>query len=499
LFYNIPARRKFLRTTATENAAIAEILSTYALAYPERRFSLQIEGRQSLQSPGNGKLEDAIIAVYGVDVAKEMIELPRVEEEESGIAVDGYIGGPALHRPNRKYITLFVNGRAVRSPLVQTAIEQAYQSVVPTGRHPVVVLRIQVPPEEVDVNVHPQKQEIKFARGDEVFGAVQRAVRRRLIEAAPVHRYSRPGTPLDEPDTATDWRAFVRSAYEGTSGAGERGEGRGDPGGRPSGGHPSPEDTSGFAPRPSEAGQRRGAEYWEQVARQHAGSGPAEAAIEPAANTQLAFGDHAQPSDDASYYDIEGSSRLPPLRVLGQVHKTFIVCEGPDGLYLVDQHTAHERVLLERFRRARERQAVPAQRLLSPLTLELVPQQLPVVEEQQEALLHLGFEIEPFGGLLVIVRSLPEPIQHHPDPAAALAEILDGAIADRSGLSWEERLVMYAACRGAVKAGDSLTLDEMRDLMRQLEETDLSRTCAHGRPTVVRLSHTQLEREFGRR
>ncbi|MDQ4076814.1 MAG: hypothetical protein M3220_11295, partial [Chloroflexota bacterium] len=252
--------------------------------------------------------------------------------------------------------------------------------------------------------------------------------------------------------------------------------------------------------RSSRAG-RRDAGYWEQVAARREAEEAKEAAAvaAPEPNGQLSFGDQMQPAEDAGYYDLEGGSRLPPLRVLGQIHKTFIVCEGPDGLYLVDQHTAHERVLLERFRRERARKSVPAQRLLSPLTLELTPQQMALVEEQQETLLRLGFEIEPFGGLMVIVRSLPKAIQHHPDPAAALAEILDGAIADRSGLSWEERLVMYAACRGAVKAGDTLTLDEMRDLMRQLEETDLSRTCAHGRPTVVRLSQAQLEREFGRR
>ncbi len=496
LFYNVPVRRKFLRTTATENGAVSDVLSTYALAYPERRFALTIEGRQVFQTAGSGKLEDALIAVYGVEMAGEMIPLPLVEDEASGITVDGYLGGPALHRPNRKYITLFVNGRAVRSPIIQTAIEQAYQSVVPTGRHPVVVLRVTVPPDEVDVNVHPQKQEVKFARSDEVFGAVQRAVRRRLIEAAPVHRYGRPTEPV-APSGTEGWQSFDRSRFEGSGGAGEQpAADERDPS------EPAPPDEGAVeregAPR-GERPARRDASHWEQVAAQREAQAAPEPPPSPLAGGQYSFGDSLPPAEGAGYYDVAGSSRLPPLRVLGQIHRTFLVCEGPDGLYLVDQHTAHERVLLERFRRARARQAVPAQRLLAPLTLELTPQQLALVEGQQETLLRLGFEVEPFGGLMVIVRSLPEIIQHHPDPAAALAEILDGAIADRSGLSWEERLVMYAACRGAVKAGDALSLDEMRDLMRQLEETDLSRTCAHGRPTVVRLSQAQLEREFGRR
>lgn len=499
LFFNVPARRKFLRTNATENSLISEILSTYALAYPACRFSLTLDGRQSLQSPGNGSLEDAVIAVYGVEVARAMIPLPRVADEESGIAVDGYLGGPALHRPTRKYITLFVNGRAVKSPVLLTAIQQAYQSVTPTGRFPVVVLRIEVPPDEVDVNVHPQKLEVKFARSDEVFGTIQRAVRRRLIEASPVHSYTRPAEPVAAPseeaagdEEGSDWHAFDRSRYAGTGGEGEGGEAVAPA--RP------PEGTGrvvGGADRFTPASGRRGRDYWEQVAAQREAPAPPLAPLPEEASGQLGMDLPSAPG--TGYQDERGGSRLPPLRVLGQIHKTFLICEGPDGLYLIDQHTAHERVLLERFQKERARQAVPAQRLLAPLTLELTPQQMALVEEQQDTLLRLGFEVEPFGGQMVMVRALPKLIQHHPDPAAALAEILDGAISDRSGLSWEERLVMYAACRGAVKAGDTLTEEEMRDLIRQLEQTDLSRTCAHGRPTVVRLSHAQLEREFGRR
>jgi DNA mismatch repair protein MutL len=277
-------------------------------------------------------------------------------------------------------------------------------------------------------------------------------------------------------------------------------------------------DNAGFSRQPSAStrphfgGQRRDSSFWTEVARERAnldrGSQQADEAASPSqfeaqglvpnqAKEQMKM--QMPAAKGAGYQDERGASRLPPLRVLGQIHKTFLVCEGPDGLYLIDQHTAHERILLERFQRERARQAVPSQRLLTPLTLELTPQQIALVEEQEDLLLSLGFEIAPFGGLMVQVRALPNLIQHHPDPAAALAEILDGTIADRSGLSWEDRLVMYAACRGAVKAGDLLKLDEMEDLIRQLERTDLSRTCAHGRPTVVRLSHQQLEREFGRR
>jgi DNA mismatch repair protein MutL len=497
LFYNVPARRKFLRTTATENGAIAEIVSTYALAYPDHRFSLSLDGRQVVQTNGSGKLSDAIVAVYGVEVVRQMIDLPLVEDDAHGIQLDGYIGGPALSRPNRKFITLFVNGRAIKSQILLAAIQQAYQGVVPTGRFPVVVLRLTVPPDMIDVNVHPQKMDVKFARSDELFGLVQKVIRRRLIEASPVHRLMRgveaigdvesgesgtqeaeSGKPKAENDTG-DW---MDGRYTGTGGRGELGL------------PPEPQP-------PTHPGHRRGAEYWEErTERQPSPFTPPQTGdftAYPTDGGQMEM--PLPPPPGAGYTDERGGTKLPPLRVLGQIHKTYLICEGPDGLYLIDQHTAHERVLLERFQKERARTAVPSQKLLSPLGLELTPQQVALVEEQQDVLLRLGFEVEPFGGLMVMVRAMPTVLQNHPDPAAALAEVLDGAIRDRSGLSWEERIVMYAACRGAVKAGDDLTLEEMRDLIRQLEQCNLARTCAHGRPTVVRLSQAQLEREFGRR
>lgn len=483
LFFNVPARRKFLKTVATESGLISDIVSQYALAYPERRFVLVIDGRTSFSSPGSGSLYDALIAVYGLDVAKLMLEVPTARDEETGIAVGGYVGGPALHRANRKYISLFVNGRYVRNSLLITALDQAYQGVVPTGRHPVVVLSIEVPPSEVDVNVHPQKQEVKFARSDEVFRVVQRAVRRTLVEKAPVHQFTRPAQPIAVPRTSP--RQSEETAPSPVS--------RPEPDERAIRPRNIPDD---WEPAPTRwaAGRldRRGpAREWQRPSSTESPQPEPEAGQLDLGLPKPREGDYAN--------EESGGNRLPPLRVLGQTLQTYIICEGPDGLYLIDQHTAHERVLLERFRAQRARNAVPSQELLEPLSLELTPQQLALVEEQRETLRRLGFVVEPFGGQVVLVRALPEVVRDHPDPAGAIAEILDGAIADRSELSWEERLVMYAACRGAVKAGDVLTHDEMRDLIRQLEQCDLSRTCAHGRPTVVRLSQAQLEREFGRR
>jgi DNA mismatch repair protein MutL len=428
LFFNTPARRKFLRSTATEAAWIANLVSSYALAYPERRFTLINDGRRALQSPGTGDLHDALIAVYGMDVRRQMLPLP---DDDESIRVTGYVGVPSLHRANRKYITCFVNGRWVRDAMLNAAVTQAYRGVVPTGRFPVAVVHVRLPTGDLDVNVHPAKTEVKFRDSNAVFRAVERKVRRVLVDEAPVAAAQR----------------LTRRA-EGS------------------------EPIPGFG-----------------------GRSTAQGAL--ALEVQRTAG-MARPGDEVPLVDEHVPRRLPVLRVLGQVHQTYIIAEGPDGLYLIDQHTAHERVLLERLRGQRARMAVPSQSLLEPVAVEFSPEQQAIVEEQRETLAALGFALEPFGGNTWLVRAIPEVLRRS-DCAAALAEILDNAWRDRSELSWEERVLMYAACRGAVKAGDPLSMQEMRSLIRQLEETDMSRTCAHGRPTVIRLSQAQLEREFGRR
>jgi len=295
----------------------------------------------------------------------------------------------------------------------------------------VAVVHVRLPTGDLDVNVHPAKTEVKFRDSNAVFRAVERKVRRVVVDEAPVAAAQR----------------LTRRA-EGS------------------------EPIPGFG-----------------------GRSTAQGAL--ALEVQRTAG-MARPGDEVPLVDEHVPRRLPVLRVLGQVHQTYIIAEGPDGLYLIDQHTAHERVLLERLRGQRARMAVPSQSLLEPVAVEFSPEQQAIVEEQRETLAALGFALEPFGGNTWLVRAIPEVLRRS-DCAAALAEILDNAWRDRSELSWEERVLMYAACRGAVKAGDPLSMQEMRSLIRQLEETDMSRTCAHGRPTVIRLSQAQLEREFGRR
>ena len=441
LFRSVPARLKFLRQPQTETGHIHTVITRYALAYPEIRFSLTADARQTFQSLGNGKLYDVLIAVYGLDVAEKTIEVSSVwdsgpAEGTSGEApvaprclVHGYASTPALHRANRTYITFFVNRRWIQDRSLAHAVAQAYHTLLPVGRHPLAVLLIGMDPAEVDVNVHPTKREVKFRNGRSVFSAVQSAVRHALIDRSPVPMLDR--SPRTWP--APDWerRQSLISAGQGD---------------------PSPSQLAMELYRP---------------------------------------GDQPPPV---------GPVRLPLLRVVGQVGQTYIVAEGPQGLYLIDQHAAHERILYEQMMTEHGQEAVASQTLLEPLNLDLDPALAGQLGENLSFLNDVGFSIEPFGGTSYLVRAVPS-ILVVPDVRTALVDILellrqgDDPLAAQA----EERLIAAVCKRAAIKAGQTLTSEEMQQLVRQLEQCESPRTCPHGRPTVLHFSVDQLEKEFGRR
>ncbi|MCR4405786.1 MAG: DNA mismatch repair endonuclease MutL [Anaerolineae bacterium] len=437
LFYNIPARLKFLRSETTERQHIDQLITRYAMAYPQLRFSVTHEGRLTFQSTGSGQLSDVLIKVYGLEVAGQMLAVsssqPRAEdgpsEDGQEPRVSGYVSVPTLHRANRDHLTFFVNGRWVRDRMLTHAVEQAYHTLLPVGRHPLAVLRVDLAPAELDVNIHPAKSEVKFLHSERVFATVQKAVRRTLVEQAPIPVIS----PQSGQWTAADWerrQALITADRERL-----------------------PTQLALDAQRPGE------------------------------------FLTPAQQAED----------KLPPLRVLGQVARTYIIAEGPSGLYLIDQHAAHERILYEQLIAQKEQS--PAQALLEPTILELTPDQIAVMEEQLPVLTRLGFTIEPFGGSTYLVRAVPAVLVGT-DLRQALAGIVDELAEGRmSPLAHErEKRVIASVCKqAAIKAGQVLSDEELRELIRQLEATTMPRTCPHGRPTMIHLSQAQLEREFGRR
>ncbi len=430
LFQNVPARLKFTKSPSTENGRISGLVSRFSLAYPEVRFNLAIEGRQTLSSTGDGDPQVALSRVYGAETAEAMIKIHRSDD---GVGeVTGFVGPPSVSRAQRRYITLFVNRRWVQDRRLNYAIEEAYQGLLMVGRYPIAVLNLSIPAGDIDVNVHPAKSEVRLRNEREVFTLVQRAVREALVETSPVPTLGHSTVvPVATPTGAAD---------------------------------PTP------SPRPL------GSDLlgWARGPRQ------------------------VQSEETPSSPPLPPSKVLPILRVVGQVSDTYIVTEGPDGMYLVDQHAAHERVLFERVQRERNDRAVQAQGLLEPSTVELTPSQDGALAPQADLLKDFGFNLEPFGQRSYILRAVPASLADK-GPDRAFLDIVDSLLDGSEKDSWEVRIASSIACHSAVRAGDTLEREEMDQLVHMLEGAANPHTCPHGRPTMIHLSSDSLEKGFGRR
>jgi DNA mismatch repair protein MutL len=406
LFHNFPARLKFLRTPNTESNRILHLVGQYALGFPEIQFGLFIDGHISLQTAGDGSLFSAISKVYGLEVARKMLE---VKVEEAAVCVTGATSSLSLTRSNRSYLSFFVNRRWVQSPLLSRATEQAYHSLLIGGKHPVSVLNIMLPHREVDINVHPAKMQVRFRYEQAVFASVEKAVKEALSGSPVVSYDSIDSMPAQ--DVHRQWQNLQVRDNEVTFTA-----------------------------------------------------------------PLLPF-------------------KLPVLRVLGQVANTYIIAEGPDGLYVIDQHAAHERIRYDKILVQRARSEVEVQGLLQPLMLELGPGDSQTLKDNMSKLAPFGFTVEDFGGGSYLVHSVPVMVKDE-DIAGVMRAVLDGIIEGGKVAHWEEKVAMSLACHGAIKAGQRLSDDEMKMLLKQLEETEHPRTCPHGRPTIIQMSLHQLERDF---
>jgi DNA mismatch repair protein MutL len=447
LFHAQPARLKFLRTDQTEAARVADVVGRCAVAYPHVRMELWRDGHRVLLSDGTGDATVALAAVFGSDVASQLVPvsaLPHAVQAEapldlptsSVIRISGFASPPHVHRATRRDILLFVNRRPVRDASLSAAVVQAYEALLPGGRYPVAAIAIEMSPAQVDVNVHPAKTEVRFRDERRVFAAVLQAVRAAVSRAA--------GTPA------------VREAPW------------------------SPVD---FGNRDEALGRRwhAGADWSDFI-----GDNPApRLGSVPSADERLPDPRHGE------------TGWLPPLRVLGQVGLAFIVAEGPDGVYVVDQHAAHERILFDRLTAAPS--APATQLLLSPVVVPLPADAAARAADLVTALGQLGYQLDDFGTGAVLVRGVPQALAHL-DAGEALHDTIALADLGRSYVAetLRDRLAVAACKRGAVKAGQALTLEAMRSLLRDLEASPSPRTCPHGRPTVVVLTAERIQREFGR-
>ncbi|MFC1996616.1 DNA mismatch repair endonuclease MutL [Chloroflexota bacterium] len=441
LFFNVPARLKFLKTDRTERRQIDTIVTRYALAYPQVRFLLTHDGRTALQTSGNGKHREVLATIYGIDIAKQMIE---VLAHDDHLNVTGFTSSTTLTRSNRREIIFFINGRPVQDIALTTSLVQAYHTMLMVGRYPMAVLFLKIPPEMVDVNVHPTKAEVRFRNRDQVFRGVGRSVRRALLAHTPIPEVDRLSNQLHWSPT---WGPKRTS--------------------------PEIDPAWGMGDGNNDAE--------EQSVEQRGGS----LKVDPR-------------SADGSQSSLP-EERIPLLRLVGQVGLAYIIAEGPDGLYLIDQHAAHERVLFERLMAQRQDQ-IPAQTLLEPVTIELPPASAQLLDAQLPMIGHLGFQIETFGRGMFIVRAIPS-ILTGLEPGAALRVLVEDFEEDETPLAEEiEAKIIARVCkRAAIKAGQALSSDEQEALIRKLETCQSPRTCPHGRPTMIHLSVDLLERQFGRK
>jgi DNA mismatch repair protein MutL len=407
LFRYFPARLKFLKSANTENSHIAHLVSQYALAFPEVKFSLVLDKRPSLHTTGNGDLREVVSEIYGSEIAQRML---KVEQNDGLAKVSGLTSPPSLARSNRSYLSFFVNRRWVHSPLLTRATEEAYRGLLMDGQHPIAVITVSLPAQELDVNIHPAKAQIKFCHEQTVFSSVQKAIKEALAK-----------TPIA---------------------------------------------SSKAVPFSVSSGQ------W-QSPRMIMDNEPAFIVA------QLP------------------TLELPVLRVLGQLANTYIIAEGPDGLYLIDQHAAHERILYDRILEQRSQKKVEVQGLLQPITIEFSPREEETLKANKEFLAEFGFNIEPFGNRSYLIRTIPALVAKA-NIIEMITALLD-SLASREGPNpWEEKIAQSLACHGAIRAGQQLSNEEIRELIKQLEQTKQPRACPHGRPTMIHLSSHHLEKEFGR-
>jgi DNA mismatch repair protein MutL len=517
LFYCVPARRKFLKSDTTELGHIASLVTHYALANPSKQFVLTTPTQEIINCPPAEKLADRIYQLFGAQALSELVEIPAVSsgfraaiteselepgEEKSTLTVSGFTSRPEVQRVNRNGIYLFVNRRLVKDRLIMHAINEAYRNIVPPGVFPVTLLFLDMPYDEVDVNVHPAKVEVRFRHANFVHDFTRDAIRQSLMSGRPVpsfaaaagvgaapQSFSSPpsngadnGTGIEGTASATGVpRAVIPSMEEIVLGSGVGSDGG--------------FDLTSDALRPVE---QRFAFPAGLEASVLPGSTFAAAAAAPATVSSWA-GNLAAPNSSAPA-TLPRPEQIADLKPLGQVSSSFIVAVNGEGLWLVDQHVAHERVLFEQHLEARRAGRVEAQRMLMPMVIELSPRQIVIYEKIAEELNANGFEVEPMGPRSVAIQAVPAGILPG-DAEKLLTEILDGIERENAAISidtLQAKIAASTACHAAIKINMPLDQTKMEWLLGALAKTDCPMSCPHGRPVVLRYSVKEIEKAFQR-
>jgi DNA mismatch repair protein MutL len=500
LFYNVPARLKFLKSVPTELGHIIETVTRYAFAYPDVSFRLVHERQELIFTPGNGDLLTAAASIWGRETVQGMVQ---VDYERDGIRVWGLIAPPHQTRPTRQHQYFFVNLRPVRNKTLTAALDEAYKTLTPEKRYPACILLVGIDPRQVDVNVHPAKIEVRFQREQGAFEAVVNAIRAALLQHGMIPSALPPSesrgqaiTPARPPDAETIHQILMQRA----------GLAPAEPVGTPAPPEP-PVNAVGTPALPEPlVGAGETPALPEMLA--HAGETPAHpempAGVDPfvSAAHAVALADETPPlleTEPLQTAHLPFAHLLDDLQILGQVRNTYIVASTQQGLVLIDQHVAHERVLYEQLCYKRGALPIPKQHLLTPETLQLSRRDALLLHEKLPELEAIGFELEPFGVDTYLIRAVPAALKG--DPVQTLRDIVDElvelSVSKRLPVA-REQIWITTSCKLAVKAGDPLSMPEMRKLIEDLARTENPYLCPHGRPITIILTWQEIERKFKR-
>ena len=500
LFFNVPARRKFLKTTGTEGRYISELLTKLALSRPDVRFKLTHNDKEVLSTPGDGDLTSTIRSLYGKNVSEELL---TVDFKDEKIKIDGYIGKPTLLKGTRQWQTLFVNGRMIGNKMLAKAIDHAYQSQIPKSGFPFVVLNITVDTASIDVNVHPQKSEIKFSDESTVYKAMYKALTDALTKPMSAHKTEvnllddselnvfvpeQKATPAFEAKPAPKYEPPKPQVFEPIF---KSDAGMGDI-------FKTPEKPVQNEEQPSQVkypSSERGNVFKHKDYTYQAVQEPVftinEAREEFVKNEPLA----TAPVEAIAFIDTD--SGIDTIWPIGQVDKTFIIAQSEDALYLIDQHAAHERILFDKLVAAKG--DIPAQQLLMPIYVDMQAQDIALIEEHHDEFLRLGVDIAPAGEEMLRISCLPTDIK---------ADDAEEFILEISKMLREMRTINPAdlrhevlhmtACKAAIKAGQLLNMRQMRQLIIDLCNTEHPFTCPHGRPCMIEITTDELYKMFKR-
>jgi DNA mismatch repair protein MutL len=502
IFYCVPARRKFLKSETTELGHIASLITHYALAHPDKHFILKTPTQEIVNCAPVATLAERVYQLFGRQALDELLEIPAAsapvraaitepelepEERAAELSVRGFVSRPEVQRPNRNGIYIFVNRRLVRDRLILHAVHDAYRNIMPPNVFPAVLLFLDLPHEEVDVNVHPSKIEVRFRHPQFVHDFTRDSIRRALTSARPLPDFPAPAGVETAHVSTAPTGPFAGAAQPGALvpprtvipppaalGSAMGGVGVADG-----------FELSGAPPQPE--GQRFRFEAGQEIEL-------------PGAPLQFAeqFRDAAQAqSQGAAPASAESLTDLKPL---GQVNASFIVAVNGEGLWIIDQHVAHERVLFEQHLRARREGQLTGQRVLVPLVVELAPRQLVIFEKIAEELAANGFEVEPIGPRSVAIQATPAGIAAG-DAERLLTEILDGVERENQAISMDSLQAKIAAttsCHAAIKVNTPLDHKKMEWLLAELSRTEAPMSCPHGRPIVLRYSVREIEKAFKR-